>query len=255
MLGDQNLKLINKINTALIGTLDFKVLAQQATKLLLKELDLKAAAIFRIDHNTNELKSYAYAVKIAPVVVDKILGYPFTQIRTPLGRLHTNLVEDTVNSGRINTAPNLYDFGKDVVPKQANWLLQKALGAHFHISLPLKIKGAIEGVLFCATHQKSLSGTQINLLKTSAAQLGLAMGNVMAHERIIERYKKSLRQGEKKVAKIPKIKFTLRITPEIEQYLTFKVTNTKESKAEYVRKLLEELMEKDDGYKKFLGPQ
>lgn len=51
---------------------------------------------------------------------------------------------------------------------------------------------------------------------------------------------------------IPSIKFTLRITDEIEDFLHWKTHNTKLSKADYLRKAIQEdIMGKDDAYKKY----
>lgn len=58
-----------------------------------------------------------------------------------------------------------------------------------------------------------------------------------------------LQQGE--FAEIPSIKFTLRITPLIEQYLHWKTHNTSLSKADFLRQLIiEEVIKKDEEYKK-----
>lgn len=51
---------------------------------------------------------------------------------------------------------------------------------------------------------------------------------------------------------IANIKFTLRMTPRIERYLAWKVTNTKIKKADYLRVLLSQLIENDEEYKKYL---
>lgn len=50
----------------------------------------------------------------------------------------------------------------------------------------------------------------------------------------------------------PSIKFTLRITSSIEKYLKWKTHNTNKSKADFLREEIEELMEKDEEYKKFM---
>lgn len=51
---------------------------------------------------------------------------------------------------------------------------------------------------------------------------------------------------------IPSIKFTLRITDEIEEYLHWKTHNTKLSKADYLRKTIQEdIMGNDEAYKKY----
>ncbi len=49
----------------------------------------------------------------------------------------------------------------------------------------------------------------------------------------------------------PTIKFTLRITSRIERYLHWKTHNTKISKADFLRELVEELINRDENYKKF----
>lgn len=49
----------------------------------------------------------------------------------------------------------------------------------------------------------------------------------------------------------PTIKFTLRITHQIEQYLHWKTHNTKVTKADYLRRLIEETMKQDEAYRKY----
>ena len=47
----------------------------------------------------------------------------------------------------------------------------------------------------------------------------------------------------------PKIKFTLRITPRMERYLDWKSKKLKKTKADFLREFIEELMEKDEGFR------
>lgn len=54
-----------------------------------------------------------------------------------------------------------------------------------------------------------------------------------------------------KVREVPRIKFTLRITKSIEQYLAFKTNNTKLTKADWLRAEIEKLMENDSVWRKF----
>ncbi len=51
---------------------------------------------------------------------------------------------------------------------------------------------------------------------------------------------------------IPNIKFTLRITRAIEQYLHWKTHNTTDSKADYLRELVGRFMEEDERYRRYL---
>jgi hypothetical protein len=51
---------------------------------------------------------------------------------------------------------------------------------------------------------------------------------------------------------VPNIKFTLRITPRIERYLKWRTHNTKLSKADFLRGMIEKMIDDDDAFKKFL---
>lgn len=50
----------------------------------------------------------------------------------------------------------------------------------------------------------------------------------------------------------PKIKFTLRVTSEIDKYLHFKTHNTKKTKAEFLREEIKELMKKDKDWQRYI---
>lgn len=55
----------------------------------------------------------------------------------------------------------------------------------------------------------------------------------------------------KKLREIPRIKFTLRITPTIEEYLGFKTHNTKNAKADFLREQIERQMEDDADWQNY----
>lgn len=53
------------------------------------------------------------------------------------------------------------------------------------------------------------------------------------------------------VKEVPRIKFTLRITPSIEKYLHYKIHNTTKSKADFLREYIERMMKLDKDYEDF----
>ncbi len=53
------------------------------------------------------------------------------------------------------------------------------------------------------------------------------------------------------IREVPRIKFTLRITTSIEEYLHFKTHNTKLSKADYLREQIERQMKTDDDWQEY----
>jgi len=54
------------------------------------------------------------------------------------------------------------------------------------------------------------------------------------------------------VKEVPRIKFTLRITPSIEKYLHYKIHNTTKSKADFLREYIERIMKLDKDYEDFI---
>lgn len=54
-------------------------------------------------------------------------------------------------------------------------------------------------------------------------------------------------------SEVPNIKFTLRISPKISNYLYFKTHRTKKAKADFLRELIQEIINKDENYKSFLA--
>ncbi len=57
---------------------------------------------------------------------------------------------------------------------------------------------------------------------------------------------------EGRIEEPPKIKFTLRITTEIDRYLHFKTHNTKKTKAEFLREEIKKLMKDDEDWQKYI---
>lgn len=58
--------------------------------------------------------------------------------------------------------------------------------------------------------------------------------------------------GDVRVREAPRIKFTLRLTRTMDEYLDFKTRNTKVSKADYLREQLDRLMAEDEAFRRFL---
>ncbi len=69
-------------------------------------------------------------------------------------------------------------------------------------------------------------------------------------EKQVEEFLKSV--GDVKIREKPDIKFTLRLTRSMDEYLDFKTRNTKLSKADFLRDHIEGLVEQDDDWKKRL---
>ncbi len=87
--------------------------------------------------------------------------------------------------------------------------------------------------------------------KNTAKFLNLKYYTENVLEKLLLDFLQTIEKGEGREA--PTIKFTLRITSRIERYLHWKTHNTKVSKADFLRELIEKLIDEDQDYKKFVG--
>ncbi|MBI3573250.1 MAG: hypothetical protein HY092_03570 [Candidatus Kerfeldbacteria bacterium] len=76
---------------------------------------------------------------------------------------------------------------------------------------------------------------------------------VAYHDQRVDQAVKSFLQSIEGVTirQVPRLKFTLRITDAIEEYLHFKTHNTKKAKADYLREKIEKLMADDEDWQGF----
>lgn len=108
-------------------------------------------------------------------------------------------------------------------------------------------------ILYLSQKGKLINKNLIHLKKDKGANkfLNLEYYTDKALEKIVLDFLQTVEKGEGKES--PTIKFTLRITPRIERYLYWKTHNTKISKADFLRELIEKLIDEDENYSKFIS--
>lgn len=247
------LKIISSTNNLLTGELDFQKVAQKSVTAFTEEAGFAGGAVFR--REKNKLRAYVFTEnKHTRQVIKLMLPKKFSDITTPIENPE-NLIGKTALTGEIFTGPRMREFTRGFVKNEKLMdVFQKVARAEFIISAPIFSAGKVEGVLFVGTREKSFTEDQTALIKIFAEQLGLAMGNIIAHERIIKKYQEEQEMRKRQIDpnKKPNIKFTLRISKEIERYLAWKVNNTNNTKADFLRDaILKEIMENDENYQDF----
>jgi len=68
-------------------------------------------------------------------------------------------------------------------------------------------------------------------------------------ERVVRTFLEQL--GNIKVREIPRLKFTLRLTSAMDEYLDFKTRNTKVTKADFLREKIDRLIEEDTDFQQY----
>ncbi|NUM25761.1 MAG: hypothetical protein HUU49_04040 [Candidatus Buchananbacteria bacterium] len=107
-------------------------------------------------------------------------------------------------------------------------------------------------VLYLSDKTRPINKNLLHLKKNKDASKLLNLeyyteGNL---SKIITEFLAQVERGEGR--EVPNIKFTLRITSRIERYLHWRTHNTKISKADFLREMIEKMIDEDEEYQKFV---
>ncbi len=236
-------QLLEKTTSVLMGTHEFQDLARKSVDLIvqgMKSKGVSAAAVFRINQQSQTLYAYAYSAK-RRTLIDALLPAKFSQLNLPLTSAD-NLIVKAAATGQKQQGTDMYAFTRGVLSELAAVSLKKILGANLLISLPVHSKsGKVAGALFLVLKKSVLEADELELFETYAQQLGLAFSNVFAFERLMGAYKKKMQSEEASADEedIPSIKFTLRLSPRQYKKLNTLVAKSKKTRAEVIREVID----------------
>lgn len=243
----EKISLIDKAAAVLSGFLDFKRLSEKIVSIMMEEnSDYTGTALFILEDNGSVLRAYTYKAAKEHPKFEKIAGKAFNKLTTPILPKTENLMGEIVRQNRIIESNTLIDFVYPTISKAAGLVVEKISQGKKFIGVPILGYQGIVGVLFVASRKEYFSNQEKELLQSFSRQIGIAMSNAIAHEKIM----KKMQMTTKRKTKFdqPSIKFTLRITPRIEKYLSWKIKNTEKTKADYLRGEIEKIMEEDDEF-------
>ena len=106
-------------------------------------------------------------------------------------------------------------------------------------------------ILYLTEHGSSLNKELESLGKDKniTKNLKIRYYDILSLEKNISDFVEII-SGGKELKEIPSIKFTLRITPSLEKYLDWKSKKMSQTKAEFLRNLLNDIKKGDRGYRK-----
>lgn len=243
---DEQTLLLKKITTIFLGTHDFQQLARQAVDLIVSELNKQGvvtAAIGRMHEKDNVIYAYAYSNKYRRLI-DKLLPRKFSDLNVSLDRTD-NLAVRTVVANQIQQSKRVADYSRGMLPDSLTDKIQSIMKGKLCISFPIRTRsGKAAGVLLLLLKDEKMTGQQLVLFETIADQLGLAFSNVMAFEKLVEKYQQTLQKDltSLNTEDIPSIKFTLRITPKQDRNLSRLGREKGMTKAELIRDRLDGLL-------------
>ena len=242
-LDEQNL-LLTQTTSILLGTRDFRQLANQSVKLVVKALkkhNLIGAGIFRVHEENKMLYAYAYAVK-NQYLVDKLLpNNKFFGLNIPLSA-NDNLIVRAVAGNQPQYTKRIAEFSHGVLAPEIADKIQKIVGGRLGIALPIQVRtGKAAGAIVLGLNDEKINSQQLLLFETFAKQLGLAFSNVFEFERLMKKYEKSSNKGSLSILEedIPNIKFTLRLSARQSRNLKQLAQKLGKTQAEAIRNWLD----------------
>ena len=239
----ENLALLEKVTSVLLGTRDFKVLAERAVNLMtdqLKNVGVVSATIDRVHQEEKLVYAYAFSSR-GFGAINKLLPKKLTELNVSLDET-SNLIVKSILTGEEQEGDRLYDFVKPAINETASGLIQRIAGGQHGIVYPLRLRqGKVVATLFFGLENKVVEDQQRVLLEAFRSQLELAFENVFEFERVVERYKRSVAKTFEKTHEedIPTIRFTLRITPKQNGALDKLAKQASMDKASFIRSLID----------------
>jgi len=247
MKNNKNFKLLNQTTRLLSDKSLLRKTSAQAVNLTRENLDLIGSAIFLLNKNNNNLTAYTFSSNRAVLKALSIVGIKnISNFSLPIDKKN-NLTIQTIISKRPQFSSSLSDFSKDYFPSAAAKMVQKKLKLKKIITYPLLDKSQPFGLIMYGLKEKNPSQNKTSLLETFSKQIALSLSNILAQEKILTKFQAQQNKNEKNLQEKPTIKFTLRLTPSIDQYLDWKAEKNNLSKADYLRKLLKEKIIPNDG--------
>jgi predicted DNA-binding protein len=162
----------------------------------------------------------------------------------------SNLLTDSTSGFSSQDLEKIDQSGEGLLEKMDALIIEgtKPLPeSGYYIAIALAHK---KPILYLSDKNKTINQTLFQLRKDGNATglLKLEYYTDASLEKIVMDFLQEVGRGDSR--QNPTIKFTLRITPRIERYLYWRTHNTKISKADFLREMIEKLIDDDQGYLK-----
>lgn len=246
-------KVLSTTTQLFAGEFDFEKASQKAVTDFNTKMGFHGTNIYRKEGK--KLRAYIYSEGKTTDFIKKIV--PDSQYRKIA--IDLNGKSTIAKAGKefsVHETTSFNSFSNGILPKPVILLIQNGLpGDLWYTSFPITSNNKLEGVLAVGKRGSRMTEAEKEATMFFCEQLALAMANITAHNKIIERFKKHQEQKARNIDpdKKPTIKFTLRISKEIERYLKWKVHNTDKSKADFLREVIvDDLIANDTAYQEFL---
>ncbi len=186
------LQAIHSINNYIANIMSFDELAQKSIDALVGNLGFKMCLFFLVNHQTKELYLYKMSCKSGKEkklveIVAKMRGELYNW-RQSMQIPEENLLARCATTGSVPIGDDLNAFLFPMMSKSVLKVHQFVFGTKSYMCGPLRVKDAIEGVVFVAHHQG-----QEDILERKDTfiaclnQVGLALENTQLYQQLMKK--------------------------------------------------------------------
>jgi len=143
---------------------------------LVQKLDYVSPSVYLLNPDKQSFSVRKLNVpKVAVEAAERILGKSIYEIKFDIKE--ENLLTRTFREGKINMTNDLYELLIPHIQKIGARLIQNILFIRTIIVAPIDIEGESIGILVLASKQKDIPEVELNVVKTFADQISIAIYN------------------------------------------------------------------------------
>jgi len=182
----EDLSIIEDTSISIMSTLSFEEVLQKSIDRLVLRYKFLGGLLFLIE------KDYVYAKTISGSVLAeaflKLIGKPITDLHIQITENSENYVVKTIQTGKVYSSDNLYDFTKGVLNQSLSSTAGFVTRTHSFISVPINHQGKTIGAMFFSKSSSEGFDKEIKLLTLIASQIGIAIANARLYSDLKKQY-------------------------------------------------------------------
>jgi len=170
------LEALQNASAELINQSDLDQTLSKIVTELVQKLDYVSPSVYLLNPDKQSFSVRKLNVpKVAVEAAERILGKSIYEIKFDIKE--ENLLTRTFREGKINMTNDLYELLIPHIQKIGARLIQNILFIRTIIVAPIDIEGESIGILVLASKQKDIPEVELNVVKTFADQISIAIYN------------------------------------------------------------------------------
>ncbi|MFC1618122.1 ATP-binding protein [Patescibacteria group bacterium] len=181
----KNLLMLQEVSTTITGTLDLEETTQKIVDVVVKDLGYVSAVLYLVDQKEKIVQGYTVSQTPGVTRVLKRITKDFKEHKATIkGPKYLHNVAKTAATGEIIIGEKARDFVSPTLSTTIADFAQRVTRMRSFITIPLRMKGTITGVLMFNSGRESFSEEEITTLKIFSAQASVAVENARLYDKV-----------------------------------------------------------------------